>query len=88
MACGTAVVSTATCMIPDIIKHGKNGLLYPANKPEVGLRLIKELMNNEDMATELGEQARITMEQYYSIHRFVSDWNMVFEKVIDKGYLF
>lgn len=27
MACGCAVVTTATCMIPEIIKHGENGMM-------------------------------------------------------------
>ena len=87
MACSCAVVSTATCMMPDIIEHGVNGMLFPANKPEVGLKYIKELMDDEDMAKELGKQARLTMEEHFGIDRFVDDWNNVFNKVIDKGYL-
>ena len=74
-------------MIPDIIQHGKNGLLFPANKPEEGLRLIKELMEDEDMALELGRNARKTMEDHYNIDIFVEKWNDVFNRVIDKGYL-
>jgi len=87
MSCSCAVVSTATCMMPDIIKHGHNGLLFPANKPEKGLELIKQLMEDEDMAEELGKNARKTMEAHFDISRFIDDWNSVFEKVVDKGYL-
>jgi len=74
-------------MMPDIIKHGHNGLLFPANKPEKGLELIKQLMEDEDMAEELGKNARKTMEAHFDISRFIDDWNSVFEKVVDKGYL-
>ena len=45
MACGCAVVSTATCMIPEIIKNGVNGFI--SNDEEELKEMLVELLNNE-----------------------------------------
>jgi glycosyltransferase involved in cell wall biosynthesis len=79
MACGCAVVSTATCDIPNIIKHGENGLL---SNDETELKhFIRELLADEDKAKELGYNARQTIKERFNTHRFVNEWNEVFNRV-------
>ena len=76
MACGCAVVSTATCMIPEIIKNGQNG--YIANNPKQLREYVNKLLSDEDLATELGIEARKTVINNFSLNNFVSKWNEVF----------
>tara|TARA_Y100001973_G_C5203928_1_gene339939 strand:+ start:2257 stop:3324 length:1068 start_codon:yes stop_codon:yes gene_type:complete len=73
MACGCAIVSTDTCMIPEIIEHGKNGLL--SNDPNELRQFLLMLMNNEELAKKLGEEARKTMVEKFNLERFVQNWN-------------
>jgi len=84
MACGCAVVSTATCMIPEIIEHGKNGLI--SNDEENLAEYVNTIRNDVDLAKRLGEEARKTIEERFSITNFVDKWNHVFlmaEKIGD-----
>lgn len=82
MACGCAIVSTATCMIPEIIKHEKNGLI---SNNEDELRYYCELLlNNPDRAKMFGERARETIEKEYNIEKFKNSWNNAFNKVLYK----
>lgn len=79
MACGCAVVSTATCMIPEIIKNGYDGFI---SNDETELRkYIDTLLNNEDLRITLGENARNTIKQKFSEEKFVSSWNKIFDKI-------
>lgn len=79
MACGCAVVSTATCMIPEIIKNGHNGLI---SNDETELRKnIDTLLNNKDLRLTLGENARNTIKQRFSEEKFISSWNQTFDQI-------
>jgi len=77
MACGCAVVSTETCMIPEVIQHGVNGLL--SNDPRELRAYLEMLLNNSAVADKLGKNARKTIEQRYNLDRFIKCWNKAFE---------
>ena len=77
MACGCAIVSTATCMIPEIIQHGVNGLI--SNDPKELRTYLEMLLNNDAIAKKLGENARKTIEEKYNLDRFIKSWNKTFE---------
>ena len=86
MSCGCAVVSTATCMIPEIIENGVNGFI--SNDPEELKHYLVDLLNDEDLAKEIGNNARKTITEKHSASKFVNRWNEVLEsssKVIFRG---
>ena len=65
MSCGCAVVSTATCMIPEIIENGKNGLI--SNDPQELRGFLELLLKDKDLAKELGDNARKTIVEKYNL---------------------
>lgn len=76
MSCGCAIVSTATCMIPEIIQNGINGFI---SNDEKELRsYIELLLSDEDLRKTLGQNARQTIEQKFSEKVFVDNWNALF----------
>ena len=86
MSCGCAVVSTATCMIPEIIENGVNGFI--SNNPEELKHYLVDLLNDENLAKEIGKNARKTITEKHSASKFVNRWNEVLEsssKVIFRG---
>ena len=82
MACGCAIVSTETCMIPEIITHGKNGLM--SNDPEELRGLLVKLLKDEDMAKELGKNAQKTIRKRHNLERFINNWNNLFYSTIEQ----
>ena len=80
MACGCAIVSTATCEIPNIIEHGVNGYI---SNDETELRgFVQELLDNPEKAKEMGLKARQTIEEKFSEERFVNEWNTIFDQTV------
>ena len=77
MACGCAVVSTATCMIPEIIQNGENGLI--SNNPEHLRMFVKELLGNDELCQKLGQAARKTILERFPLSNFLDKWNNIFE---------
>tara|TARA_Y100001937_G_scaffold127615_1_gene200394 strand:- start:350 stop:1408 length:1059 start_codon:yes stop_codon:yes gene_type:complete len=82
MACGCAIVSTETCMIPEIIEHGKNGLM--SNDPKELRSFLVKLTQDEDMAKELGKNAQETIKERYNLAQFVNKWNNFFYSAIEQ----
>ena len=81
MACGCAIVSTATCMIPEIIEHGKNGLI--SNDPKELRSFLEMLLQNPDLARRLGDAARATICERYGLQRFIDNWNNLFYRTVE-----
>jgi len=77
MSCGCAVVSTATCMIPEIITNGVNGFI--SNNEEELRDYTKLLLKDGDLAKKLGSKARETILTRFSMDDFINTWNSVFD---------
>lgn len=77
MACGCAVVTTATCMIPEIIDHGRNGFM--SNDEEELRGYCKQLLEDEELRNKMGAEARATIMADFSEDKFIQNWNETFD---------
>ncbi len=59
MVYGKPVLSTPIGGIPEIIEHGKTGLLFDAGDKDAMFSAIKLLSENRPLCTEMGEAARL-----------------------------
>lgn len=82
MSCGCAVVSTANCMMPEIIEHGVNGMI--SNDPMELRKYLEELLEDEEKALQLGENARKTIVEKFNLTRFCNSWNNLFYSTIEE----
>lgn len=62
---GCPVVSTFVGGIPNLVKNGETGILYPYNEPHTLAFILMDLHNNENILTSLSKQE---MEQSHSRH--------------------
>lgn len=83
MACGCAIVTTATCMMPEIIRHGENGFI--TNNEKRLREYLEFLLNCPEECRRLGKMARQTIIEKFSTVRFINQWKTVFDKVIGKA---
>jgi len=79
MSSGCAVVSTATCMIPEIIKNGVNGFL--SNDEEELSEYIQLLLKDTKLARRIGDEARKTIIKDFSKEKFNKTWSHIFRSV-------
>ena len=77
MSCGCAVVTTSTCMIPEIVRHEENGLI--SNDEGELKEYINRLMQDEELRKRLGEAARKTIVEDFSEEKFINSWNKIFD---------
>ncbi len=67
MAVGLPVISTKLSGIPELIEHGKNGLLATPNNSDDLVHLILCLMDDLALSERLSESARKKVEQEFNI---------------------
>ena len=71
MSCGCAVVGSATAPVQEVIEHGRNGLLVDFFSPSALAESVADLLNNRELAEELGRNARATILKDYSLEQCV-----------------
>ncbi len=69
MACGCAVVGSATAPVQEVIQPGQNGLLVDFFKPADLAAAVAELLAQRPLAERLGAEARTTVLTRYSLER-------------------
>jgi glycosyltransferase involved in cell wall biosynthesis len=80
MATGMPVVTTTNPTIDKLIKNGENG--FKAKNKEEMAGYLAYLSNNMDYAKRIGNNARKTIVDSYSLRGFVTNWNNLFYKAI------
>lgn len=66
MACGCAVVATGVGGIPDVVRHGENGLLVGAGDSTALAAAIARLLGNRPLASRLAGAGRDTVARRHS----------------------
>ncbi len=79
MSVGCPIVTTATTSIPEFIKNGKNGFI--TNDPKTMRSMLLDLINDKDMALEIGAEGRKTVLEHFGQQQFLDEWNKAFRKV-------
>jgi glycosyltransferase involved in cell wall biosynthesis len=77
MASGCCVITTNTCMLPEIIQHGINGFL--CDTPEQMTHYCKDMMRNPTTARLMGALAQKTILDHFNLESFISNWNKIFK---------
>src|SRR3990167_466013 len=72
MSCECAILTTATCEIPTIIKNGENGFI--TNDKKEMRQYLELLLNDQKLAQKLGENARKTISERFNLNKFVKEW--------------
>lgn len=83
MSCGCPVVSSSKQEIPKIV-NGKNG--FCSNDPNLLAQKICQIISNNDLACSMSKAARCTIEESFSLTKFISNWNQVFDKAYNMKF--
>ena len=72
MAAALPVVASAVGGVPEVIDHGRTGLLFPAGDATALAGVLGKVMGDADLGTELGNNARSEVREHYSFDRMVN----------------
>lgn len=78
----TPVVASNVGGIPLQIKDGENGFLVEPNDDQGFADRIVEILQNPDLATEIGKKAKEVVREHFLITRLLSDYLDLLKDVV------
>lgn len=82
MSCNTAVVASDVGGNPEIIKSGKNGLLVPASDYKRLAKSMISLLEDENLNTKIGDEARRTVEKSFSSKKCADETYKIYREIV------
>ena len=84
-AAGKPVIASKIGGIPELIDHGVDGLLFEPGDAEGLASAMLELIENPDLASEMGRKGREKVEQRYSIEMYMKSLLGIYDKVLNSS---
>lgn len=81
MAAGVPVVATRVGGTPEVIEHGKTGLLVPARSADALAQALASLADDAAERQVLGERGRAAVEKRFTIDRMVEEYANVYSEL-------
>jgi hypothetical protein len=80
MACGVPVIASRVGGLPEVVEHEKTGLLI--DSPRELESALRRLLENADLASEMGERAREAAKRNFSVENMVQRTMCVYNEVL------
>jgi glycosyltransferase involved in cell wall biosynthesis len=85
MAAGCPVVASAVGGTPELIEHGRTGLLFPSNDSQALASRIGEICSDADLRSRLAAQGREYVSCTYGIPALVGNTTAVYERCLQQN---
>lgn len=85
MAAGRAIVASGQGGVPELIEHGKNGLLAKPEDPESFVQQLRLLIEDGDLRRRLGDAARRSVQQKFTDDRMARVSSDLYRSVIESS---
>ena len=84
-AAGRPVVATRVGGVPEVVDHGRSGLLVPPDDSQALLSAITQILTDPERASYLGERARQIAVERFGLERMVDQTLDLWAEVLHKG---
>jgi glycosyltransferase involved in cell wall biosynthesis len=82
MANGRVFVGSRSGAIPEVVEHGRNGLLFEPGDPEDLARALIELLRDPTKRSRMGTEARKTFEERFTLDREIQETEELYRSLI------
>ncbi|MCJ7593761.1 MAG: glycosyltransferase family 4 protein, partial [Desulfobacterales bacterium] len=83
MACGVPVIATQGGGVPEIVRHGKDGLLVGLGQADEMAKAILRVLRDDVLRADLTESAR-TRAKLFSLEAHIARMEQIFEETLKK----
>lgn len=82
MISGAPIIATDVGGNPGVIEHEVNGLLVAPNDPESLSKGIVRLINDRNLASQLGSNARVVAQERFGLQTMVDRYEKIYREVL------
>ncbi len=83
MAAARPVVATSVGGVPDVVRHGENGLLVPPRDPEALAEAVETMVRDPALRARLGAAASQAVYPRYDGARLIDDVQRLYAELLD-----
>jgi len=83
MACGTPVIASNSSSLPEIVKHGKTGLLCPTDDVDAFVSACRFLRDHPEILRQYGTQSRVRAVEHFSRLNITKDYITLYESLLN-----
>jgi len=84
MAAGRPIVATNVGGNPEVIIDGVTGFLIPPKEPQNMSEAIAKILQNPELAKQMGEAGRRRVEEKFSLERMVKEYRDLYEECLER----
>jgi FkbM family methyltransferase len=84
MACGLPVVSYKTGGIPELVEHGKNGILCEYKNAAQFIAAAEAIVMNQNAREQYGHMARQRVRKMFSLDRMIEAYQVLYERRLEQ----
>jgi L-malate glycosyltransferase len=84
MAAGLPVVATAVGGSPELVQHGRTGLLVPLRDPAALADAIATVLDDPERGMEMGALGRQRVAEHFSIEQMVRSTEALYERLLER----
>ena len=84
MGIGLPCIASEVGGIIDVIEDGQNGLCVPPKEPEALAAALHRLLTEPDFATELGKNARLTIQQKFNNDESIQKLEEIYRNAVER----
>lgn len=84
LACGVPVVGAATGGLPEVVRHGETGYLYPVGEIRDMALAVIDLLSDRDRYARFSENARKQAIKNFDIQVILPQWEAFYQEVLAK----
>jgi len=81
-AAGLPVVASAVGGVPDLVKHGRNGMLFAFADEKSLVGMLSELLRDASRRRELGDAGRQVVLSHYDLQRMALDYEQYYRDLL------
>jgi glycosyltransferase involved in cell wall biosynthesis len=83
-ASGVPVVASAVGAVPRMIQEGRTGMLFPSGDEASLVRLLLELLGNDQLGRRMADEGRAHVVAEYGLERVVADYERHYRDLLGK----
>lgn len=84
MACGVPAIATRVGGVPELIDHGRNGMLFEIGDVAAMAEAAVALLNDPDRLQQMSEAARQTAQENFCTTRIIPLYEAYYQRVLDR----
>jgi glycosyltransferase involved in cell wall biosynthesis len=81
---GLPIIGASADGIANLISDNENGLIFEKNNEKSLMEKIKKLLEERELATQLGKRAQEKFEEYFRYEKVVEDHVQIYERIARK----